>query len=207
MNLFNAMKNIIILAFRMNANRFKAMEYDPNDEDKVCPYVPRCIETVVHRGHDYEILKDDYHVDVGLSQVTQGSQTYEVDFSNFSCSCSFPQQTKLPCIHMIAILHKKKLYSSVVQLIPYNYLKRNAARTTIQVELAESVISDVKTIRPSPFYINLSGISIGRKILYERFRRRYPSRSERKKENGRQSAALIRSQNRSRLDPECTRGV
>ena len=207
MNLFNAVKNIIILAFRMNANRFKAMEYDPNDENKGCPYVPRCIETVVHRGHDYEVLKDDYHMDVGLSQVTQGNQTYEVDFSNFSCSCAVPQQTKLPCIHMIAILHTKKLYSSVVQLIPHNYLKRNAAKTTMQVDLAESVVKDIKLIVPSSFYLNFSGISIGRKILYERFRRRYPSKSERKKENGRQSTALIRSHNRSTLDPECTLGV
>lgn len=105
------------------------------------PYIEKYVRSLAHYYETYRgefIVKDASSCNRNIHEarimvykvIDQGyGSTNTVDLRNQSCDCHVPHWSKLPCIHVIAVLHETNRYSQVWEKIGKEYLVSEVAET------------------------------------------------------------------------------
>lgn len=152
------------------------------------PYIEKYI---IGMGHYYECYKGRFIVrDANQNRSIQTERLnlflvedmdyhtkYTVNVQNHSCTCHTPHWSKLPCIHIIAVLHERQQYCKVWEMIGEMYLIKNTSKTSRNLSFEENIVledvANQNRIIPLPENIidvalrDMRGRSIKNKHRYE----------------------------------------
>ena len=132
-NVFNVFQRFVLVAVKFMDNRFNNLKLHPVVEGEVeypdpvyCSFIVR---TLIRLGCIYEVFRDKYVVKENTVYDDGWDETFTVDLEKRECTCLSFQQNKYPCIHVIAVLHKREQFSSVFSYVDDCYKRRDVSQT------------------------------------------------------------------------------
>ena len=184
-SIFGALYRFICFTLDCLIQRKDCLHFNPsfgsNGHDNYNYFCSFVMKQLVGLGYQYEVLKYRYRVNNNSVYDGEWDCLFDVDFSARKCSCKMWQQTLIPCIHAIAILHSRKEYHKVPFYVDDSY-------TTSKVwEIIPTIDRNYKTILQfTPNYDSPSTISSSKKLeklvflkgLTKKKRKRVLSRGE-----------------------------
>ena len=180
--LHNIFLRFIILTYKRMIRRLAILELrQENQED----YVPSptfghwVTKRVIQLGYSYIVFKSMYKVSVQDNIVEDlfWEMDFQVDLNNNTCTCGFAEQDKHPCIHIIALLHERKEFYRVADLIDDCYKRESIKNSCSRCDNWESIINDFYK-KEKANYKQFDHLRFSFWYVVTSIKRRIPSRGE-----------------------------
>ena len=196
-SLFNKYRYLIKWIFERMESRYRSLCFENRQSYKTNFQIPcHWAEIFIKKlGHYYECYKSQFKVlaasgdaeninrrinefivrDIGLHT------SYTVNIRNHTCTCHEMYWRKLPCLHYMAVLHRRGEFSSVWDAVGGEYTQSSVMNTCHSVTEDEKTVLNeiINTLQPHVIHIG----SDSHEFLNKRGRvthnsRRVPSRGE-----------------------------